>query len=271
MTSIQQINDAITELGIEGSSVVVHSSLKSFGDLEGGTTGLIEVLKKRFSNIMMPAFSTTFITRPPENDHPVQNGCDYEDLEAWKLNAQDPFDFNKVQVDYRMGKIAQDFALDVQSIRSRHPWHGWSVSGKNAEEWTSDHPWDQTHLPLEKLIESEGKVLLMGVDLRACTAIHVVEEKAGRKPFIRWARNEKGEAARIRVSGCAKGFHYLEPLLGTVVQKVQVGESEWRVVRAQVLIKKALRLICEKPEMTLCSCDCRRCQDAILGGPSFLS
>jgi aminoglycoside 3-N-acetyltransferase len=267
MTSIRQIQEAITQLGIEGSSVVVHSSLSSFGQLEEGVEGLIAALQERFKNVMMPAFSTTFITRPPIDDHPAQNGCDYDDPDLWKLNAQDPFDFDKIKVDPRMGKIAQDFALTPKVVRSRHPWHGWSVSGDNSKEWTRSHPWEETHSPMEYLLKSEGWLLLMGVDLRSCTAIHVAEEKAGRNSFIRWARNKKGGVSRVRVSGCAKGFHQMEPLLGKVIQKMRVGNSEWRVARVCELIDESKKLICNRPEITRCSCDCLRCQDAILGGP----
>lgn len=267
MTSIQQIQNAITQLGIEGSSVVVHSSLRSFGVLEGGTAELISVLQERFLNVMMPAFSTTFITRPPINDRPVQNGCDYDDPDLWKLNAQEPFDFKKVEVDPRMGKIARDFALTPGTARSRHPWHGWSISGKNSKEWTESHPWEETHAPLENILKSESWILMMGVDLRSSTAVHVAEEREGRSPFIRWARNEKGGVSRIRVSGCAKGFHQMEPLLGRVVKKIQVGDSEWRIAKAVELVNESQKTICNKPEITQCSCGCLRCQDAILGGP----
>ena len=55
-----------------------------------------------------------------------------------------------------------------------------------------------------------GYVILMGVGLESMTALHLAEEMAGRRLFQRWANGPDGEAMRVSVGGCSRGFGALD-------------------------------------------------------------
>src|SRR5438445_7360587 len=108
-----------------------------------------------------------------------------------------------------MGVISQTFARCNGVLRTNHPWHSWLGWGERVEEILEPHPWNSTNPPLERLADAGGWVVLLGVTLSASTAIHVAEERAGRRPFIRWAVDRDRAIRLVRVAGCAKGFDRL--------------------------------------------------------------
>ena len=258
---------ALNELGLRNRNVVVHSSLKSFGNFEGGASSVVTVLKQNLSHILMPAFSTRSIVRPPQYDRPARNGCDYDDPNYWKMNSDQSFDLNSQIVDDRMGRIAGEFAISAGVLRSPHPWHSWAAYGKDAAALVGSHPWGSAHQPLRHLIEIGANVLFIGVDLTSCTAIHLAEELAGRKSFIRWSRDSKGMVRRVAVAGCAAGFGKFMPHCGDLFKQTNVGPSRLMTAPLGELVQRAVQLITSDPEITRCSPDCLRCSDAILGGP----
>src|SRR5205814_8753225 len=90
-------------------------------------------------------------------------------------------------------------------------------------EYVREHPWESTNLPLERLAADGGWVALLGVTLASCTAIHIAEERAGRRPFMRWALDKDGRMRVVRVCGCAKGFDQLLPSCQTLFRVTLIG------------------------------------------------
>jgi len=268
MKSVNQadIIRGLSDLKIDGSRVVIHSSLSSFGTVSGGADEVIAAVQKSFKTVLMPAFCWDSNTAPPENDRPCQNGCDYSFYDNWQKPPR-PFIIGSAGIEKSMGIIAGRFILKPGVYRSDHAWHSWAAWGDRAKQMTDGHNWDTTNLPLERLSELGGNVVLIGVGLKSCTAIHIAEERAGRRPFIRWTVDRQGVVRRVRASGCAKGFNNLMPRCRDLFKTANIGQSQVLAASLPALIERATDIIRENPEITRCSPDCLRCRDAILGGP----
>ena len=244
----------------------MHSSLRSFGYVEGGAETVIEALTESFETILIPGFCGAAKSMPPLDDRPIQNACDYTE-EDYFIPSMAPFSIESAEVDHKMGVISQAFAQRIDVIRSNHPWHSWLVWGYQAEELAKNHAWDTTNLPLERLTATGGWVLLLGVTLTSCTAIHIAEERAGRRPFIRWATDRNGNVRRVRVAGCAKGFEKLMPYCQTLFKETHIGDCHVLTAPLEPLITSLTPVIRDHQTMTQCSDTCLRCRDTSLGGP----
>jgi hypothetical protein len=151
--------------------------------------------------------------------------------------------------------------------RSDHAWHSWVAYGIGAEYLTHNHSWDTTNLPIERLVELDGQLVLLGVTLTSCTAIHVSEELVGRRSFIRWATHRDGDVRRVRAAGCAKGFNNLIPYCADIFDEAHVGGCRILTTPLKAFIERMAEVIRDTPEITRCSDTCLRCKDTLLGGP----
>jgi len=266
MLTKQQFLNTFDKLQIPSSKVVVHSSLSSFGHVEGGANTIIDALLKTYKTVMMPAFSWEEAnTCPPLGERPQNNGCDYSFYDNWN-KPMTPFIIEKMGIEKSMGVISREFIKRDGVLRSDHAWHSWAVYGEGAKDIVEDHDWGVTNLPLERIAEQGAYVLLLGVNLSSCTAIHIAEERAGRRPFIRWAINRKGDVRRVRAAGCAKGFNNLLPYCREIVQEYHLGDATIYVANINKLLTRTTELIIKNPPLTVCSDTCIRCRDAVLGG-----
>jgi aminoglycoside 3-N-acetyltransferase len=263
----EDIQTGFERLDLIGKRVVVHASLRSFGHVVGGVDALVAEMIHCFETILAPAFCWDSNAPPLPHDRPAQNGCDYAFYGNWS-KALTPFVVERAGVERSMGIVSRTLVALPQSRRSNHPWHSWVAYGLRADELVKDHPWETTNLPLERLADVGGELALIGVNLSSCTAIHIAEEKVGRRPFIRWMRDRNGEVKRVRASGCAKGFHRLMPYCQDLFSEAYVGNSRILSTSLEPFVDRTARIIEANPELTRCSADCIRCRDAIRGGPA---
>ncbi|PYJ62811.1 MAG: hypothetical protein DME24_02610 [Verrucomicrobia bacterium] len=263
----ERIASGLSQLGLRGKRVVVHSSLRSFGHVEGGAETVISALQSVCRTVLMPGFQCAANNvLPPPEQRPQQNGCDY----AIHFNLRqppEPFDVEKAPIHPQMGSISQTFARSTGVYRSDHPWHSWLAWGEDAPDYARDHPWESANQPLERLAAAGGWVVLLGVTLVSCTTIHVAEERAGRRPFIRWALDRQGRVRVVRVCGCGKGFDQLYPYCQTLFRETWIGSARILAAPLAELIERLTPVIREHPNIIRCSDTCLRCQDAALGGP----
>ncbi len=262
-----EITEGLRRLGLSAKPVAVHSSLRSFGHVDGGGETVISALQSVCGTVLMPGFqcAADHVLPPPEQ-RPGQNGCDYA-VHFDLSQPAEPFDVEKAPIHPKVGRVSHIFARNAGVLRSNHPWHSWLVWGENAADFVRDHPWETTSLPLERLAAAGGWVVLLGVTLSSCTAIHVAEERAGRRPFMRWALDKEGRVRVVRVCGCAKGFDQLLPYCQAIFQETWIGSSRVLAAPLSSLIESLTPVIREHPEITRCSDICLRCRDAALGGP----
>ena len=264
----ERIASGLSQLGLRGKRVVVHSSLRSFGSVEGGAEAVISALQSVCRTVLMPGFQCVANkVLPPPEQRPLQNGCDYA-IHFDLSQPPEPFDVERFPIHPKMGRISHTFARSAGVHRSNHPWHSWLAWGENATDYVRDHPWESTNRPLECLAAADGWVALLGVTLVSCTAIHLAEERAGRRPFMRWALDKEGRMRVVRVCGCAKGFDRLFPYCQTLFRETWIGPARVLAIPLAELIERLSSVIREDPNITRCSDTCLRCRDAALGGPT---
>ena len=258
-------------MGLSGVDVAVHSSLSSFGHIEGGAGTVVKAMTGICGTVLMPTFCNIGRCNPPHGDHPIQNGWDYKAYrpDESKLVYFNPEKFDKTSsIEREMGRISQAFLRLERTVRSKHPSVSWAANGLKAGYYTEGHVADDPNLPLKKLYRNNGYILLLGVDLRTCTAIHLAEEMLGRRPFIRWVMYNDGIRHRVREYGCSNGFNKISEHVEDIAEVSRIGQSTARKYPIRPLVDRAAEIIRKYPEITLCDSESYcRCQDAVKGGP----
>ncbi len=156
----EQLKNDLFALGVRaGDVVLMHSSFKSLGELDGGAEiffeGFIELLGDD-GTLIVPTLSFDKVTRSsPEFDIATTSSC--------------------------VGYLSEYFRTKVEGVkRSMHATHSCCAYGKYADEITSGHERDITPVgensPFAKLPKYNGKILMLGCGTRCNTLMHGVEE-----------------------------------------------------------------------------------------------
>ena len=155
----ETLADAFRAMGIgAGDGVIVHSSLKSLRQVEGGADAVLDALLDAVSpsgNVMFPTFN---YSRPLPTPH-----------------------FDPATTPARTGILPERARLRANAIRSLHPTHSVAVIGPNAKALTENHL--QTRAfgigsPIDLLASRGGKILLIGVGQMSNSTIHIAEDHA---------------------------------------------------------------------------------------------
>ena len=234
------------ELGIStGDILLVHSSLKSFGYVEGGSETVIDALIKSVNpdgTVIVPTI--TGLEQHSESNPPVFDVCN---TPCWT------------------GKIPETFRLRPKSIRSLHPTHSVAAIGRQAEYVTRDHLNCETPCgeksPYMKLVEFDGKVVFIGVTLKSCTLLHSAEEIAKcsyhlqAKPVNAKITDADGNVIEktlyIHQWGTERNFEKLEPIFlnAGIMQIGKVGNADVRILQAKPAVELTLNLLKKNPNV----------------------
>lgn len=150
----------LAKLGIDRTStLLVHSSMKSIGTVEGGVDTVLDALCEYMQDglLVLPTHTWSYIN----TDNP-----------KFYLNS------SKVCV----GILPELFRKRKGVVRSLHPTHSVTAFGKDAEAFIEGSEQFDTpcarNSPYGKLLDRKADIMLLGVDLRKNTFIHGVEEWA---------------------------------------------------------------------------------------------
>ncbi len=183
-------------------------------------------------------------------------------------------DYNRVftpasyEIDKDMGVVAAAVVAREGRVRGNHPLCSFAAVGPLASELIVEQRPDNVYAPLDALARLGGGVLLIGVDLRSLTLLHLAEKGAGRTLFRRWANDIAGTTMAVEVGGCSAGFQKFEPVIGSSANVWHVGLSRWRMWPASSVLLDAITAIRSEPTITHCGLpECERCNDAVAGGP----
>ena len=153
------------ELGLKSDdTVIIHSSMKSFGYVEGGPVAVIEAFREVLSEgtLCFPALR--------QNDF----GNSYKN---WDINNT-PSD---------VGLLSETFRKYPGVLRSNQETHSVTAIGANAEFITSAHSSGKPRVclygeyafsytsPWQRICDLGGKVVFIGVELKYNTMKHLVE------------------------------------------------------------------------------------------------
>jgi aminoglycoside 3-N-acetyltransferase len=160
----RRIADELRALGVRpGGVLLVHASLRSLGPVPGSPVpgraemvvqGLVEALGPD-GTLLMPALSYAYVT------------------------PQQPL-FDVRSTPSNVGALPEYFRTRPGTLRSLHPTHSVSGSGRLAAEILERHGEDRTpcgpRSPFHLLPEYDGQILMLGCGLRPSTSMHAVEE-----------------------------------------------------------------------------------------------
>lgn len=238
-----------------GDTLVVHSSLKSIGWVEGGAAAVVEALKSSVGDsgtLLMPTFTD-----------PQPDGFFYMD-----------------QTPSRTGMISEVFRKSAGVVRSRHPTHSVAVWGRRLE-LVSDH--DRTaplgvDSPFHRAAKVGAKVLLIGVEMNRCSLVHVAEAIMD-VPYLGKAVYADYERNLVLVDGDGTVHPYLPrdvPGDSAAFDKVQrrmeglnpihhgrLGDANCLLFYGETVLKEAVAMLREDPVSLLCENPrCLVCQRA---------
>ncbi|MCC6585147.1 MAG: AAC(3) family N-acetyltransferase [Bryobacterales bacterium] len=154
---------ALQSLGVQpGDALIAHTSFAEFAGFQGGIGEAIRALQAAVTEQ-----GTLLIPTLPFSG----SALEYAKSGAITDVKRTPS---------RMGFITEIFRRGPGVIRSIHPTHPIAAWGAQAAELTADHHTAETpcgrNSPFHRLLEMNGKILLAGVDVRAMTFFHYLEE-----------------------------------------------------------------------------------------------
>ncbi len=239
-----------------GDHLLVHSSLRSVGPIDGGADALIDGLLDVVGTegtLAMPAFN---YSRPPPQPY-----------------------FDPGTTPGRTGMLCEVFRKRPQSLRSQHPTHSVVAQGPRAAEFLSGH--ERGHAmgvgsPLDRIAGAGGWILLLGVTHLANSTVHVAETHAGRVKFW-W---EEGPLPVVKMlmpdgtiaqhtldpsTSCSMAFNEVEYPLRRMgaIRDVYLGAALSFLLNGRDVIDAVVRTLREVPDAFLCTRpNCRPCTKA---------
>lgn len=228
----EAIVSGLRALGLdEGAMMLVHSSLSSFGHVEGGADTVIAALLDTVG-----VAGTVLV--------PTLTGSEL-------LNAQNPPVFDPDMTPCWTGRIPETFRQHPRALRSLHPTHSVAAIGARAQELLAGHEYSITPCgpdsPYGRLAAGGGYILLLGVTHSANTTLHHVEELVG----ARYHMQPGLVAARVIVDGQPQTIHLMLHRYGATrnfgrlepVYREQGIQRDGRIGRAHVRLLDARRLV----------------------------
>ena len=237
---------AFRDIGIEnGDSLMVHSSYKSLGQVDGGPETVIDALLEAVGNagnLVLPAFN---YTRP----------------------IPQPY-FDPAETPARTGIIPELGRQRPEAVRSLNPTHSVAVVGPDATALTENHLGTRTFgigSPIDRLAQRGGKVLLLGVGNDANSTVHVAEEYAG-VPKASWSAESlvtkvlmpDGSVRSHDIdtsSSCSAAFCGADYALRRygAVHDARLGGCKLQLMRGRDVIERVRAIIEEQPDILLCT------------------
>ncbi len=156
---LKTIIEDLYTLGVrKGGVLLVHSSLRSLGTVEGGAETVIQSLFAALGpqgTLLLPALS-------------------YE-----TVRSTNPF-YDVQKTPSCVGALTEYYRLRGETLRSVHPTHSVCGTGSLTQDLLEGHDRDTTpcgvNSPFHKLPKYNGQVLFIGCGLRPNTSMHAIEE-----------------------------------------------------------------------------------------------
>jgi aminoglycoside 3-N-acetyltransferase len=172
----ESIRGDLVELEVtKGMSLLVHSSLRAIGQVEGGAETVIWALESAVGHngtIVMPTMTLDLCDPLEEpNLHPPEDQWDAV------RRSMPLFDPMLSQTTY-MGAIPETFRQQAGVLRSDHPHCSFAAKGVHAQQIVADHGIDNAlgeTSPMARLYEVSGWVLILGSSKNKNSSIHLAE------------------------------------------------------------------------------------------------
>lgn len=235
-----EIAEGLRRLGLSNGDIVfVHSSLKSFGHVDGGAETVVKAFLEVIGSegtLTVPIFRNYFWDGPDQvwdrDNSPSLMGIISETVRTWEGNR-----------------------------RSYHAPHPIAAIGRFADDLTERHNLTDFSFdsPFSRLLELDAWIIMLGVDYNRCTMIHLLEERT-EIPYRRWIdlsgivinnsiSQRKTYPFLARYSGIGNDFNPLGKRLEAdgKVNMTNIGESTVRCFRSRDLYEYGMRSIRQDP------------------------
>ena len=247
--------DGLQQLGLDRTSeVIVHSSLSSFGYVDGGAEAVCAALTEVCGTVLMPGgtWDLTGIPAPPglvRPDNAYWNAADWSEFDQ-KLSEATSFR-SDLPVDRWLGRVPEVFRQTCSPLRTSHPLFAYQAAGPAAERLLGAQRADWPLGPIEAL---DGDVLLLGVTHTSNTTIHLAEQQLGRSLFYRYAKNADGLWIELpNIPGESHHFDDIEPVLRPATKEIRIGQARVRRIPKDAVLAATRQLIQADPAALLCT------------------
>lgn len=245
----ERLAGQLRALGVRpGGVLVVHTSFRAVGPVEGGPLGLIAALREALGpagTLVMPTMT----------------------------DGESPFDPATTPT-VGMGITAELFWRQPGVVRSGHPGGSFAAAGPHAPEICAPQPLSPPHgpdSPVGRAHALGGQVLLLGVGHSEDTTLHLAEALAP----VPYAVSHPcvvvvdGQARTIDIpetDHCCAGFRQVDAWLRArgLQREGTVGRAEARLADAADLVTTVVARLREDPLIFLCapSAACAECDQA---------
>ena len=159
MITQEQLRNDLAAMEIKPSdTLLIHSSMKSIGPVEGGAEAVLDMLMDYFKEQGLLVFPTL----------------------SYMLAHQKNPRFDVRTTPSAVGILSELFRQRPGVIRSLHPTHSVAAYGRDAAEFTAGHEKANTPIPKGspwwKLLERRGKILFIGTGISCNTFLHGMDE-----------------------------------------------------------------------------------------------
>jgi aminoglycoside 3-N-acetyltransferase len=246
MLTFEQLVDGFRKLGVmEGDTLLVHSSYKSFGEVDGGPATVNRALEAAVATdkggtLIMPTFN-----------------FDFNKGEAWDVRMTPS----------KMGVLTELVRKDPRAKRVFHPFYSFAILGKHAEmlgalRYKSAYERDSV---FGKLRELDGKIMVIGLSYNnSMTFFHHIEQMEGvdyrfLKQFTGQVTDENGntytDTFEMLVRDIDKGVLTLVDPMGAlmeeqgVIQSAKIGEADVKLMKANEVYEFTAREMRRDPHL----------------------
>lgn len=269
--SVEDLRRHFQDAGLTGTSVCMHASIKSLGQLSHGAETVIESALLEDMSVMVPTQSWRYFSVPkPMNRGDIPLNAEDDGSIPLELPNNEGFSMKSILVGSAMGILPRILVEKFPHKRGNHPLASFSAVGPHADFLTSTQTPERPFAPIEQLIANKGKILLLGTDLTSVTALHYAEQLAELSMLVRWALLSNGSVQECVVSGCSLGFEKLSGLLSSIETTYVCETSNWRIYDAEELVLSATKIFQETPMIGTCDDKtCKRCETRKSSGKSI--
>ena len=139
-------------------TLLIHSSMKSIGEVDGGADAVLDMLMDYFKESGLLLFPT----------------LSYRSVNAGITR------FDVVNTPACTGILPELFRKKPGVVRSLHPTHSLAAFGSDAENFVSGHEKADTPAPVGspwwKILQKKGKIMFIGTGINCNTFLHGVDE-----------------------------------------------------------------------------------------------
>jgi aminoglycoside 3-N-acetyltransferase len=234
------VADQLRALGVrQGGVLLVHTSFRAVGPVEGGPLGLIDALRSALGpdgTLVMPTMTA----------------------------GDSPFDPRSTPT-VDMGVTAELFWRRPGVTRSLHPGGSFAAEGPHAALICAPQPLSPPHgpdSPVGRVHDLGGQVLLLGVTHSEDTTLHLAEAIAGVPYSVSHPTVVDDEVVMIaETDHCCVGFRQVDAWLGPRQRQGKVGRADARLADARDIVAVALEHLARDPLVFLCAAaeGCEEC------------